>query len=111
MDELALVAAGQDVVNELAGHFPRVRLHRGYAFGREGLLHEGPHPRVLRRVFPQQSVDPCLFLRTGHRLGVFEGRGERPEVSENCIAIGPPQESERAERLHAAERSLGAQFG
>jgi anti-sigma-K factor RskA len=50
---------------------------------------------VLRRVFPQQSVDPRLFLRTGHRLGALEGRGERPEVSENRIAIGPPQERRR----------------
>jgi hypothetical protein len=42
---------------------------------------------------------------------VFEGRGERPKVSKNRIAIGPPQESERAEWLDAADRSLGAQFG
>jgi hypothetical protein len=90
MDELALVAAGQNVVNELAGHFPRVRLHRGYALGREGLLHEGPHSRVLRRVFTQQRVNLRLFFRPRHWLGMCEAYRERPEVSENRIAIGPP---------------------
>ena len=57
------------------------------------------------------------FSRFPHLLGRFrsafarEGRGERLEVSQDRIAISPPQESERAERLHTAERSLGAQFG
>jgi hypothetical protein len=108
MDELAFVAMDQCVVNELAGNFPRMRFHRGHALGREGLLHQGTHPRVLRRVFPQQRVDLRLFLRTGDRLAACELRGERPKVSENRVAIGPAQESERAKRLLAAEWSLGA---
>src|SRR5215469_12551256 len=108
MKEIALVAAGDDAIDQLACDVSRVGLHCSHALGREGLLHEGAHPRVLRRVFPQQRVDLRLFLRTGYRLTACELRGKRPEVSENRVAIGPPQESERAKRLHAAERSLGA---
>ena len=59
----------------------------------------------------KQRVDLRLFLRARHRLGALEGRGECPEVSENRIAIGPLQESEHADRLNAADRSLGAQLG
>ena len=111
MDELALGALRQDVVDELAGDFPRVRLHRSDALGREGLLHEGPDPRVLRRVFPQKRVDLGLFLGARHRLRALEGRRKRPEIPEDRIAIGPLQESKHADRLNAADRSLGAQLG
>ena len=111
MEEVALVALRQDVVDELAGDFPRVRLHRSHALGREGLLHERPDPRVLRRVFPQKGVDLGLFLGARHRLRALEGRGECPEVSENRVAIGPLQETDDADRLDAADRPLGAQVG
>src|SRR5262249_1325477 len=103
MDELALVAVDQDVVDELAGYFPRVRLHPSHALGRESLLHQGTHSRVLRGVLPQQRIDPRLFLRAGHGLTAREGRGERPKVSENRIGIAPAQESEHAKRLHPSE--------
>jgi len=40
---------------------------------------------MLRRVFSQQSVNPRLFLRTGHRLGALEGRGERLEQQTSML--------------------------
>ncbi len=66
MEEIALVPAGHDVVDQLPGDVPRVGLHRSHALGGEGLLHEGSYPRVLWWIFPQQRVDFRLFLRSGH---------------------------------------------
>jgi hypothetical protein len=111
MKEIALVAAGHDAVDQFPSNIPRVCLHCSHALGRESLLHEGSHTRVLGRVFTQQRVDFRLFLRSGHRLAVLELRRERPEIAENGITIGPAQEPEIAKWFHAADRSLGAQLG